>query len=322
MSIAIGRSADNAPGWGARVGLAAEVALARFAPRVVAWAVSSVTVYGCYGSFCTQKVYLTLAAKRVEAARRNVNIGPPMENYEPWYARINPNMVVPTLDHDGTIVCNSSTIIRYIDEHFDGPALMPNDPVARADVERWIERIDALRIRELSYGRMRGIMARLRDRIIMPRRVKMLRRYQARSPELADAYQRRIDDVERWIDVMRRPVDIERLREDLLAVLDDLEAALGQHSLVVGEGYTLADVMATVLVARVKVMRFADLERWPAIGTYYARMKQRPQFPADDIVDKLDKQRLFALVGPFLLGRVAVAAVVLAAIVGAWAMIR
>ena len=34
--------------------------------------------------------------------------------------------------------------MRYIDEHFDGPRLMPADPVARERAERWVERIDGL----------------------------------------------------------------------------------------------------------------------------------------------------------------------------------
>lgn len=275
---------------------------------------SGVTVYGCYGSFCTQKVYLTLAEKGVEARRRTVDIGPRMENYQPWYARLNPRMVVPTLDHDGTIVCDSSAIIRYVDDNFEGPALIPDDADARAAVNRWIERIDGLDIRELSYGRLKGAFAHLRDRVIMPRRLRMLRKYQAQAEDLHEVYARRIEDVEQWIAVLGQPRDLDARFDELVAVLDDLEAALAEGGFVVGAAYSLADMMATVLAARVRLMGFVDLDDWPALADHYERMKQRPGFPADDIVETLDKRRMLALMGPFLLPRVAALLVVLAAL--------
>ncbi len=262
------------------------------------------TVYGFFGSFCTQKVYLTLAEKGVQAHRRLVNIGPKMENYEPWYARLNPNMVIPTLDHDGTIVCDSSVIIRYIDEHFEGPALVPSEAEPRAEVERWIERIDRLRIRELSYGFMKGVLTLARDRLIMPRRLRMLRKYQAQAPDLHEVYQRRIDDVEAWIAVMLEPDKLDEMRAELVGVLEDLERALAEHSFVVGETYTLADMMATVLVARLRLLNVVDTGGYPKLDAHYARMKQRPGFPADDIVEHLDKGKMVRMVAPFLLPRI------------------
>jgi tetrachloro-p-hydroquinone reductive dehalogenase len=39
-------------------------------------------------SLCSQKVRLALAEKGVVYDARLVNIGPVLENYEPWYARI------------------------------------------------------------------------------------------------------------------------------------------------------------------------------------------------------------------------------------------
>ena len=280
---------------------------------------SDVTVYGCYGSFCTQKVYLTLAEKGVDVTRRTVNIGPAMENYEPWYARLNPNMVVPTLDHGGDVVCNSSVIIRYIDDNFEGPTLIPDDPGQRAEVEDWIGRIDALRIRELSYGRLQGALVHLRDRIVMPRRLRLLRKYQAQAPDLREVYQKRIDDVEGWIAVMKRPSDLAAMHDQLIGVLDDLEKALTGREFVVGDAYSLADMMATVLAARLRLMNFVDLDDWAALAAHYQRMKKRPRFPADDIAEKLDKKRLLSLVGPFVLPRLALALTVLIALgIGLW----
>jgi glutathione S-transferase len=271
----------------------------------------AVTLYGFYGSFCTQKVVLALAEKGVEAVRRPVNIGPPMENYEPWYARINPRMVVPTLEHDGRFICDSARIVRYIDEHFGGPPLLPGDPQQRDEVERIVGRIDGLHIRELSYASMRGLVARVRDAVIMPRRLKMLRKYRARAPELQDLYDARIADVQQWIETMREHRDLDAYRAELEETVADLDRRLRGGGFVVGDAYSLADLMTTVLTARLQLMRIVDLEAYPALRDHYARMKQRPRFPAADIADTLDVGRMLRVVGPFALPRVAAALLVL-----------
>ena len=265
----------------------------------------AVVVYGFYGSFCTQKVYLALAEKGVEATRRLVDIGPRMENYEPWYARLNPAMVVPTLQHDDTLVCDSARIIRYIDKTFEGPPLLPRDPDARARVEAIVDRIDGLKIRELSYGGMRGLLSFARDRVIQPRRLKVLRRNRARAPDLADVYDARISDIERWNRTMQTPAALQTLRDELRATLEDLDAKLRGEPFVVGDSYTLADVMATVLCARLRLLGLVDLADYPELEAHYQRMRARPRFPSTDIVESVDRGKMVRLLAPFFLPRVA-----------------
>jgi glutathione S-transferase len=48
--------------------------------------------------------------------------------------KLNPNAVVPTLVHDGRIIIESTVIMHYLDEAFGGAALVPSDPLARAQV--------------------------------------------------------------------------------------------------------------------------------------------------------------------------------------------
>ena len=102
-----------------------------------------------------------------------------MENYEPWYARINPRMVIPTLEHDGALICDSAAFLRYIDATFEGPKLLPEAAAERAEVEAIVAEIDRLQIRELSYKGMRGPLALARDRVLMPMRARALRKHRA-----------------------------------------------------------------------------------------------------------------------------------------------
>ena len=58
------------------------------------------------------------------------------DQLKPEYLALNPNGVVPTLDHDGNIVTDSSVIIEYLDETHPQPPFLPPDPVARARVRQ------------------------------------------------------------------------------------------------------------------------------------------------------------------------------------------
>ncbi len=51
---------------------------------------------------------------------------------------IHPLGKVPVMRHDHVELAESEVISRYIDDTFDGPALMPADPLAAAKVDQWI----------------------------------------------------------------------------------------------------------------------------------------------------------------------------------------
>ncbi len=257
-----------------------------------------------------------MAEKGVHAERRAVNIGPPMENYEPWYARKNPRMVIPTLEHDGALICDSAAILRYIDATFDGPELLPEAAAERATVEAIVDEIDRLQIRELSYKGMRGPLGLARDRLLMPMRVRALRKHRAAAPELAPLYDARLEDVATWVGTMASEASIAEARRSLHAALEGLESRLrGGASYLVGDAYSLADLMATVLCARLLALGIAELSAYPALMDHYGRMKARPNFPEDDIVESLDRRRLIRIIAPFVLPRLLTVLLLLTALI-------
>src|ERR1043165_3651880 len=80
-------------------------------------------------SVCAQKVRLTLAEKGLEWQSHLLELNG--DHLTPEYLKINPNGVVPTLVHDGTIVVESTVIIHYLDDLFADPPLMPRAPLDR-----------------------------------------------------------------------------------------------------------------------------------------------------------------------------------------------
>src|SRR6267378_4022373 len=90
------------------------------------------TLYNAPQSTCSQRVRFVLNAKGLPFEERKLDLLAG-DQLKPDYLALNPNGVVPTLDHDGNIVIDSSVIIEYLDEIAPEPAsFSPPVPVARA----------------------------------------------------------------------------------------------------------------------------------------------------------------------------------------------
>jgi maleylpyruvate isomerase len=56
------------------------------------------------------------------------------EHRSPDYLALNPQGLVPTLHTDAAVLSQSLAIIEYLEERYPAPALLPREPVARAQV--------------------------------------------------------------------------------------------------------------------------------------------------------------------------------------------
>jgi glutathione S-transferase len=95
-------------------------------------------VWGRHGSINVQKVLwccdeLGLAFERVDAGGEFGGLD------TADYLAKNPNARIPTIDHDGFVLWESNTIVRYLCATFGRGALCPAEERARADVERWMD---------------------------------------------------------------------------------------------------------------------------------------------------------------------------------------
>src|SRR3981189_2784297 len=75
----------------------------------------SFVLYNAPQSTCSQRVRFVLNAKLLPFDEEKLDLLAG-DQLKPDYLALNPNGVVPTLDHDGNIVTDSSVIIEYLDE--------------------------------------------------------------------------------------------------------------------------------------------------------------------------------------------------------------
>src|SRR5438034_10197675 len=113
------------------------------------------TLYNAPQSTCSQRVRFVLNAKKLpfDEVKLDLLAG---DQLKPEYLALNPNGVVPTLDHDGKVVIDSSVIIEYRDEEVpERSSFTPRDPVKRAAMRslmRFIDEMPAAAVRVPTFN--------------------------------------------------------------------------------------------------------------------------------------------------------------------------
>jgi len=103
----------------------------------------SFRLYNAPQSTCSQRVRFVFNAKKLpfDEVKLNLLEG---DQLKPEYLKLNPNGVVPTLDHDGAIIIDSTVITEYLDEISPNETFTPENPVERARMRALMHFIDEM----------------------------------------------------------------------------------------------------------------------------------------------------------------------------------
>ena len=101
------------------------------------------TLYNAPQSTCSQRVRFVLNAKALPFNEVKLNLLEG-DQLKPDYLKLNPNGVVPTLDHDGAIIIDSTVITEYLDEVSQANSFTPEHPVERARMRALMHFIDEM----------------------------------------------------------------------------------------------------------------------------------------------------------------------------------
>lgn len=187
---------------------------------------------------CPTKVRLTLAEKDIAWDRRRTDILK-FEHKRPRYISINPAGLLPAIILDnGDLLTESHMIIQYLDASDGEPALTPEDPLARAQMQLWLKRIDDI---HLSQGMLNY------DQVFLPywrgihedEMNQLLRGFESAA------------GAERMRYLLKQGVSKDRLaeaRQALAFFFDKVEMQLQRSLWLCGDHYTLADIALTPYV--------------------------------------------------------------------------
>jgi glutathione S-transferase len=159
------------------------------------------------------------------------------------YAKINPNMAVPTLDDDGFVLTEGSAILKYLADKSSSPAY-PRDLKARARVNQMMDWFNTGFYRDHGYGLVYG---------------QALPDYTyANATTQADVLRRARERADKW-----------------LKVLNDVY--LSGQPFLTGNEVTIADYMGASYMSISDWVGF-DLSPYPNVARWMKAMRARPSW--------------------------------------------
>ncbi len=248
-------------------------------------------LYHAPSSYYSMIARLALAEGGIAYEAVYVDIHIRMAQQRSDYARLNPEMSVPTL------VLPKQTLIqsREIAEYAVGVADVGLDPETRF----WVDLHYAFSIEELTFG---GFLAgNPIARFVIPKRLEAARHrllaMAAQHPDLATAYRDRaavFAERLRVFDPHAAAALAKDRRTEAGNLMDRLEHQfVDSRPVIVPPAYGVADVVWTVFLARIEFAGLGtELERRPALSRYWNTMRKRPSFVAADIWTKTHMPRL------------------------------
>jgi glutathione S-transferase len=231
------------------------------------------TLYHFWSSTCSRKVRITLAEKGLDWESHHIDIVTKLDNLEPDYVKLNPNGVVPTLDHDGKILIESNIIIEYLDDTFPKVSLKPEDTYQRALMRLWLDTAEMQvhkNINIVSYNKRH--VPRMNKLFTKEEQIEILMRF----PEV-DKRATMLKRLENGVSEEEEAFAEERLGD----VMDKMEKTLGDSEWLVGDSFSLADIAIAPFIERFEANGMEALVDWtkrPKAGDWWSRVQARRSY--------------------------------------------
>ena len=178
------------------------------------------------------KPMLALAEKGVAYESRYLDLLS-FDQHRPEYLKINPDGTIPALVHGERVLTESTPMMEYIDEQFEGPPLRPRQPAERWRMRWWMRFFDAYLAPSLSmigWSVFVGPAVRQRDPAELAAAIERIPLPSRRSA---------------WRKAVFNEFTAEELEESRRRVrfgIGVLEAHLARHRWIAGAGYSLGDI--------------------------------------------------------------------------------
>ncbi|KAL7170012.1 hypothetical protein ACSBR2_034962 [Camellia fascicularis] len=98
-------------------------------------------LYICYTCPFAQRTWI---ARNYKGLQDKIELVPiDLQNRPTWYKeKVYPENKVPSLEHNNKVIGESLDLLKYIENHFEGPALLPNDPAKQQFAEELLSYSD------------------------------------------------------------------------------------------------------------------------------------------------------------------------------------
>jgi glutathione S-transferase len=227
-------------------------------------------LYNFPASTCSLKVRICLAEKKLDWVDHRLSPSS-TDHLAPEYLKINPNGVVPTLLHDGDAILDSSVIIEYLDEVFQGVKLTPTDAKERARMRWWLRYFEEKPTGAVRYPTFQKILIR-NFKNMSSEEFKVAAE---KRPLKTDFYKR-----------MGRDGFTKNEIQSAVAVISQtverINSAIKENGgpWIMGEFYSLADICVGPLIDRMEDLGYQNLweKKLPYMTAWLEGLKARPAY--------------------------------------------
>ena len=207
------------------------------------------TLYHTDASTCSQRARLALDEKGVEWTSREIDLVAGQHKAADYLA-INPQGLIPSLEHDGNVILETTIINEYIDEVFDGPDLLPKTAAERAQCRLWPKYADENVHKAISVLIYATLIRNARKDMLESEVLAIIN-----ATEDEELKQSRRDTYLHGLDA---PISILATKKSL-AFLDEMEKALYEQDWLCGHHFSLAECSIIPYVARLGDFGLSDI---------------------------------------------------------------
>jgi glutathione S-transferase len=218
-------------------------------------------------SNCSMRVRMTLEEKQLKWSSHHLNILK-KEHITPEYFGINPNGLVPTLVHDGTVVIESDDIIDYLDDNFPSTPLKPDDENERKLMYEWLHRATGIHLEAVKpYIYAKRVGKRMAHSVEDDQNYKKLQT----NTGLLEFHRKSTQ--EGFTDE-----DVLRAKSVLDECFAEMETNLQSRKWLVGDDFSLADIAWVPLVFTLEKMAGYLFVEYPGVSAWTERLSERNSY--------------------------------------------
>ncbi|XP_006815530.1 uncharacterized protein LOC102806043, partial [Saccoglossus kowalevskii] len=196
-----------------------------------------------------------LAEKHLHWFDHHINLAKE-ENLTEEFLEINPNGLVPVLIHDGVTITETNDIVKYLEKHFPEPRLKPRSRIGQEAMHKWLLLSDSIQrpLKYMSFYFLFGRLAQKSDQSLH---------------KLSQSFVDR--DLYNFHLSFREGFSMELLQEKIEIIhsfFEEMEKHLLESAWLVGDTFTVADIMCVINVYRFKQMNF-PMKMYTHVNDWY-----------------------------------------------------
>ena len=196
-----------------------------------------------------QRVRVFLAEKGLEVPTEQLNVRDDDQFAEP-FTSMNPFHCVPFLElDDGTVIAESMSICRYLEELHPEPALFGRTAEERAVIDMWLRRFELDGFIPMLHA-VRNHVPMFAGRVVPGTRTGL--------PQL--------------------PAMVTRGKEMMEIFLGRVEPHMAKNDFVAGAEFTVADITGFFAIRMTNALGMEITASYPGVATWFTKVSARPAF--------------------------------------------